>query len=98
MRLTGILVLLAALAAAPMASALGEVVVEAPDVRVHVDGATVPVPKTELIPFQVDGDVEVKDVDVSVSETRCALSTDVHLKKHEQAADACEAGHVSTGT
>lgn len=96
MRPVGILVLLAAILAVPVASALEQVTFEVPDARVHVDGMSVPLPKTDALPFEIAGAVEINDIDVSVSETRCAVSTDVQVKSTE-AADSCQAGTVSTG-
>lgn len=96
MRRTGVMLLLTALAAVPSASALGEVIFELPDARVHVDGTTVHAPTLDALPVQATGDVEIKDVDVSVSRTRCAVSTELRVKSPEETTDSCEPGTVTT--
>jgi len=91
-----ILVLLAAFVAVPSAVALQEVVIEVPQVNVHVDGTTVAAPTVDGLPVQVVGDVEVKDVDLSVSETRCEASTKIRIKNFGRTPE-CTPGSLDTG-
>ena len=96
MHIQGILILIAAMVAVPTAIAVEEVSAAIPDASVHVDGTTVAVPETRALPVQVVGEVEVKDTDVSLSETRCTASTKLTLKDHAENAPACTPGTLTT--
>lgn len=98
MRVFTIVLAIAAVLAAPGALAMDQIVFSVPDASVHVEGTTVELDSTEQLPIPVGviGDVTVQDVDVSVSETRCALSTDLDLKNQAETTDACQAGSVQT--
>jgi DNA-binding transcriptional ArsR family regulator len=96
-RIQGILILIAALAAVPTALAVEEVSVAVPDASVHVDGTTVIVPEATDLPVQIVGKVEVKDTDVSLSETRCTASTGLTMKDHADSAPTCTPGALTTG-
>lgn len=96
MQRTGvILVMLVAALATPTALAIEDLTVGIPDVRVHADGTTIALPAMEDLPVQVVGGVEINDVDVSVSETRCDISTSFRIKRYENAPE-CTPGQVST--
>ena len=97
MQRTGVsLVFLAVLAAAPSAMALEDVTFEVPELRIHMDGTTITAPTIEDAPVQVVGGVEINDVDVSVSETRCDASTKLRIKDLEEGAPTCTPGTVAT--
>lgn len=98
MRLTGIWIVVVALAAIPSASAIEQVVFEAPDARLHVDGTTIPAPTVDALPVQLTGDVEVKPIDISVSETRCVIPTGADVKDYAKNVGLCDTGEVTTGT
>lgn len=92
----GLMLLVAVMAAMPVASALEEVAIEVPELTAHIDGVTVDVPTTDAAPVQVIGSVEVRDVDLSLSETRCTLATDRKIKDfNAEDRASCTPGTVS---
>lgn len=95
MRTMAIVLVLAAIAAAPGALALEETTVEAPDARVHVDAIDVGAPQTGAqTPVALVGGVHVQETDVSLSETRCELDADVKMAEAERA--RCTPGQFAT--
>lgn len=98
MRVSTIVLAIAAVLAAPGALAMDQVILTVPDASIHVEGTTVDADTTELspVPIGVVGAVTIQDVDVSLSETRCAVSTDLNLKSQGDAGEACQTGSVQT--
>ena len=104
MRTYPILLALAALVALPGALALDEVVVEAPDVSVGVEGGTTTVDTTQTTdtPAGFAATVTVQDVDVDVDGARCMVDPDARGADVKDAdvqgapPKVCEGGDVRT--
>ena len=93
MRSTALVLMLAALAAVPLASALEEVTFEAPDARVLVEGQRVDAGTTDVVPGQKGADVvvETKDQEVDAEGPSCRVTPDADAQAATRLPGACRA-------
>jgi len=97
MRLATLALAFVVLAALPAASAFESVTVTTDEQNVHLEGTTVRANQLEDAPVIIVGEITVEDVDVSLSQSSCTLSTKLDTDDAlENQQSSCSAGQVAS--